>query len=253
MPHLRHRMATDLVGWRPRDLVGWRPRDLVGWRPRDLVGWEAAGLVAGGRGLVLGSCRLREAAGSCRLEAAGSCRLEAAGSCRLEAAGSCWLEAAGSCRLEAAGSCRLEAAGTLSAGGRGILSAGGRGILSTARRGLWAMDLVHVPMIPLIWDRVPRFSPLMARNAASPGEAIPPVPWCRPPGMPCWRHERAKPGRTPGQQRPGSWPGRADLHPYRGSDYLRHASLGSWWERILGILGLAFVLVTLTNIILRNL
>jgi hypothetical protein len=41
--------------------------------------------------------------------------------------------------------------------------------------------------------------------------------------------------------------------PYTGSDYLRHASLGTWWERILGILGLVFVLVTLTNIILRNL
>jgi hypothetical protein len=40
---------------------------------------------------------------------------------------------------------------------------------------------------------------------------------------------------------------------YSGSHYLRHARLGSWWERILGILGLVFVLVTLTNIILRNL
>ena len=41
--------------------------------------------------------------------------------------------------------------------------------------------------------------------------------------------------------------------PYTGSHYLRHASLGSWWERILGILGLVFVVITLTNIILRNL
>jgi hypothetical protein len=40
---------------------------------------------------------------------------------------------------------------------------------------------------------------------------------------------------------------------YSGSDYLRHAQLGSWWERILAVLGLAFVLVTLVNIILRNL
>ena len=41
--------------------------------------------------------------------------------------------------------------------------------------------------------------------------------------------------------------------PYSGSHYLRHATLGSWWERVLGILGLIFVVTTLTNIILRNL
>ena len=41
--------------------------------------------------------------------------------------------------------------------------------------------------------------------------------------------------------------------PYAGSHYLRHARLGSWWERILGLLGLAFVLVTILNIIRRNL
>ena len=40
---------------------------------------------------------------------------------------------------------------------------------------------------------------------------------------------------------------------FTGTHTIRHASLGTWWERVLGILGLAFVLVTLTNIILRNL
>jgi hypothetical protein len=47
--------------------------------------------------------------------------------------------------------------------------------------------------------------------------------------------------------------GGTSFSPYTGSDYLRHASLGTWWERILGVLGLAFVLITLINIVLRNL
>jgi hypothetical protein len=40
---------------------------------------------------------------------------------------------------------------------------------------------------------------------------------------------------------------------FTGTHTIRHANLGSWWERVLAILGLAFVLITLTNIILRNL
>ncbi len=47
--------------------------------------------------------------------------------------------------------------------------------------------------------------------------------------------------------------GAACFAPFRGSDYLRHATLGSWWERILAILGLAFAAITLVNIVLRNL
>ena len=41
--------------------------------------------------------------------------------------------------------------------------------------------------------------------------------------------------------------------PYSGSHYLRHARIGSWWELVLGILSLAFVLITLANLVIRNL
>jgi len=37
------------------------------------------------------------------------------------------------------------------------------------------------------------------------------------------------------------------------SDRVRHAQLGSWWERLLAVLGLVFVAVTLANILIRNL
>ena len=40
--------------------------------------------------------------------------------------------------------------------------------------------------------------------------------------------------------------------PFPGSHYLRHAGMGTWWERILGIVSLIFVLVALTNIVVRN-
>lgn len=47
--------------------------------------------------------------------------------------------------------------------------------------------------------------------------------------------------------------GGASFAPWQGTHRLRHATLGSWWERILAVLSLVFVLVTLANIILRNL
>jgi hypothetical protein len=47
--------------------------------------------------------------------------------------------------------------------------------------------------------------------------------------------------------------GGARFLPFMGSDRLRHAQLGSWWERILAILALIFVVVTLGNIILGTL
>jgi hypothetical protein len=47
--------------------------------------------------------------------------------------------------------------------------------------------------------------------------------------------------------------GGASFNPFTGSHYIRHASLGSWWERIFAILGLIFVVVALINILIRNL
>ena len=47
--------------------------------------------------------------------------------------------------------------------------------------------------------------------------------------------------------------GGASFSPFSGSHYIRHATLGSWWERILAILGLVFACITLGNIIIRNL
>ncbi len=41
--------------------------------------------------------------------------------------------------------------------------------------------------------------------------------------------------------------------PFSGSHYLRHAQITTGWELVLGILSLAFVVVTLTNLVLRNL
>ena len=41
--------------------------------------------------------------------------------------------------------------------------------------------------------------------------------------------------------------------PFVPSDRLRHAQLGSWWERFLAVPCLAFVAVTLANILIRNL
>jgi hypothetical protein len=40
--------------------------------------------------------------------------------------------------------------------------------------------------------------------------------------------------------------------PFSGSHYPRHAGMGPWCERILGILSLIFVLAELTNIVIRN-
>ena len=41
--------------------------------------------------------------------------------------------------------------------------------------------------------------------------------------------------------------------PYYGSHYLRHAQLTTWWERILAVISLAFAVITITNLVIRNL
>ena len=46
--------------------------------------------------------------------------------------------------------------------------------------------------------------------------------------------------------------GGESFNAFTGSHYLRHAQLGSWWELALGILSLAFVLISLVNLVLRN-
>jgi hypothetical protein len=45
----------------------------------------------------------------------------------------------------------------------------------------------------------------------------------------------------------------APFNAFNRGAYIRHAQLGTWWERALAILSLAFVLVTLANIVLRKL
>jgi hypothetical protein len=45
----------------------------------------------------------------------------------------------------------------------------------------------------------------------------------------------------------------APLNAFDRGAKIRHAQLGSWWERVLAILSLAFVLTTLVNLVLRNL
>jgi hypothetical protein len=45
----------------------------------------------------------------------------------------------------------------------------------------------------------------------------------------------------------------APFTPWHGSNGLRHVALGTWWERVLSVVGLAFVLITVVNIILRGL
>jgi hypothetical protein len=45
----------------------------------------------------------------------------------------------------------------------------------------------------------------------------------------------------------------APFTPWHGSNGLRHVALGTWWERVLAVAGLAFVLITMVNIVLRSL
>ncbi|MGD0433217.1 MAG: hypothetical protein ABSA58_19215 [Acetobacteraceae bacterium] len=45
----------------------------------------------------------------------------------------------------------------------------------------------------------------------------------------------------------------APFTPWHGSNGLRHVALGTWWERVLSVVGLAFVLITVVNIVLRGL
>ena len=46
--------------------------------------------------------------------------------------------------------------------------------------------------------------------------------------------------------------GGARFMPFSGSHYLRHAQITTWWELVLGVLGLAFAVVALVNLVLRN-
>jgi hypothetical protein len=43
------------------------------------------------------------------------------------------------------------------------------------------------------------------------------------------------------------------LNAFNRSPRLRHAQLGSWWERVLAVLSLIFVVVTVFNLVIRNL
>ena len=43
------------------------------------------------------------------------------------------------------------------------------------------------------------------------------------------------------------------LNAFNRSPRLRHAQLGSWWERVLAVLSLIFVVVTVVNLVIRNL
>jgi hypothetical protein len=45
----------------------------------------------------------------------------------------------------------------------------------------------------------------------------------------------------------------APFNAFNRGAYIRHAQLGTWWERVLAVLSLAFVVVTVINIVLRSL
>jgi hypothetical protein len=45
----------------------------------------------------------------------------------------------------------------------------------------------------------------------------------------------------------------APLNAFNRSTRLRHAQLGTWWERVLAVLSLIFVIATLTGLMIRNL
>jgi hypothetical protein len=45
----------------------------------------------------------------------------------------------------------------------------------------------------------------------------------------------------------------APLNAFNRDSSIRHAQLGTWWERGLAVLSLAFALVTLTNLLRRSL
>ncbi len=45
----------------------------------------------------------------------------------------------------------------------------------------------------------------------------------------------------------------APMNAFSRGARIRHVQLGTWWERILAVLSLAFVAVTLVNLLLRNL
>ena len=45
----------------------------------------------------------------------------------------------------------------------------------------------------------------------------------------------------------------APMNAFNRGARIRHVQLGTWWERILAVLSLAFVAVTLVNLLLRNL
>jgi hypothetical protein len=45
----------------------------------------------------------------------------------------------------------------------------------------------------------------------------------------------------------------APLDAFNRSARIRHSQLTSWWERCLAVLSLAFIVVTLVNLVLRNL
>ena len=45
----------------------------------------------------------------------------------------------------------------------------------------------------------------------------------------------------------------APLNAFNRSARMRHAQLGTWWERILAVLSLIFVTVTLVNLVIRAL
>jgi hypothetical protein len=45
----------------------------------------------------------------------------------------------------------------------------------------------------------------------------------------------------------------APFNAFNRGTHIRHAQLGTWWERALAILSMVFVLLTLINIALRHL
>jgi len=47
--------------------------------------------------------------------------------------------------------------------------------------------------------------------------------------------------------------GATGFAPFTGSNYLRHAQITTWWERILAVVCLALVAFGLVNVVLRNL
>jgi len=45
----------------------------------------------------------------------------------------------------------------------------------------------------------------------------------------------------------------AGLNAFNRSTHLRHARLGTWWERVLAVLSLVFVTATVVSLIIRAL